>query len=373
MLSILPQQMFDLIQLALWGTKEGEKAANFPSEHFGPVRFFNLGAHNAVHFCPKLFFILFDLYFGWLRRGNAANLSSESLYSIYQFWVHNAVHFPPKYLDLIRLALWGIKEWEYAANLLKKIWLFNVLPILGLQCCQFFPKLFLILFDLYLGWLRKGKMLPIFLKTILALFDLLGSQCSPFFPKTCFDLIRLALWGIKGGENAANFLKNILALFDLRIWGSQRCPFLPNMLFCLERFGSIWFIRFGFYPNSIFIWFWLVLRVIKDGDMLPMFLKRIWLYWVFQFGVRLLLWEMKKGENAANFSQGAFDFFELWGSQYSQFVVSIIFDPIRLVLRECSKGKMQQNFQIFFYSICFFSNIWVFGCLESGVPRPLGV
>ena len=37
MLSILPQDMFDLIQLVLWGTKEGEKAANFPSENLGPV------------------------------------------------------------------------------------------------------------------------------------------------------------------------------------------------------------------------------------------------------------------------------------------------------------------------------------------------
>ena len=45
----------------------------------------------------------------------------------------------------------------------------------------------------------------------------------------------------------------ILALLDLRIWGSQRCPFLPNMFFFFEKFGSIWFIRFGVYPNSIFI------------------------------------------------------------------------------------------------------------------------
>ena len=34
--------------------------------------------------------------------------------------------------------------------------------------------------------------------------------------------------------------------------------------------------------------------MIKDGDMLPMFLKRIWLYLIFQFGVRLQLWERRK-------------------------------------------------------------------------------
>ena len=284
--------------------------------------------------------------------------------------------FPPKHFDLIRLVFWGIKEWGNAANLLKKIWVFDFLPILGSQCCLFFPKLFLILFDLYFGWLRKGKMLPIFLKTILALFDLLGSQCSPFFPKTCFDLIRLVLWGIKEGESAANFLKNFLALFDLRIWGSQRCPFLPNMSFSLEKFGSIWFIRFGFYPNSIFIWFWLVLRVIKDGDMLPMFFKRMWLYLIFQFGVRLLLWEMKKGENAAKMMQQTVNFkyvltlfyFPMFGFTILPHFPNDYIHPIHVLLWGIQKAENSANLsQIIFDSIGIVNLVG--RCSESGIPK----
>ena len=55
----------------------------------------------------------------------------------------------------------------------------------------------LILFDLRFGGFRKAKMLPIFIKKMLALFDLsiLDSQCCPFSPRN-FDLIRLSLWGI---------------------------------------------------------------------------------------------------------------------------------------------------------------------------------
>ena len=96
------------------------------------------------------------------------------------------------------------------------------------------------------------------------------------------------------------FLKKILALFDLSIWGS---------------YGKM----LSMSPSQNLILFDLYFRGLRYWKMLPIFLKKVWLYSIYQFWqnavhfslnifdlTRLVLSGIKEGENAANVSQENF-------------------------------------------------------------------
>ena len=134
--------------------------------------------------------------------------------------------FPPKMFDLVWLALSGIKEGENAANLSQEnVWLYSIINF-G-KMLSIFPQNFLILLDLYFWGLRKGKMLPIFLKKM-------------------FGSIRF----INFGFTMLSILPtNFLLLFDLHFGGVRKGKMLP--IFSQENVGSIRFINFGFTMLSI--------------------------------------------------------------------------------------------------------------------------
>ena len=64
MLPILPRMFFDLIRLVLWwGVKESGIRCQFFFKKIGSIGFINLG-FTMLSILPKVFLILFDVYFG---------------------------------------------------------------------------------------------------------------------------------------------------------------------------------------------------------------------------------------------------------------------------------------------------------------------
>ena len=161
--------------------------------------------------------------------------------------------FAHKILILFDLRFGGLRKGKMLPIFLKNILAQFDLSIWGShgKMLSMFAHKILIFFDLRFGGFGKAKMLPIFLKKMLALFDLsiLDSQCCPFFPQM-FDLIRLALWGIKEGQNAANFFLSKVWLYSIYKFGVRNAVHFPQeVLFDLYFGGS------------------------GKGKMLPIFLK----------------------------------------------------------------------------------------------------
>ena len=98
------------------------------------------------HFCPQHFDLIRLALWGIKEGENAANFSQEHFGSIWFInlgftWQH-AVHVCPQNIDLIRLALWGIQEGKIAANFYQE----NVGSIrsinFGFTMLSIFPKKF---------------------------------------------------------------------------------------------------------------------------------------------------------------------------------------------------------------------------------------